>query len=423
MKTITALAILYFVGASSHAFSAQILSFSPNAGAPADEIQLTGVGFSSGNLTVRFWNGGNGVVAKIVFINSDTIMTVLVPNGITTGPISIQQGSAQRFLSVGSFLAIGTGPFITGFFPAFGVAGTTVTISGVHLGNIKDVRFNGTHTSEFWPNSDGTIISTRVPVGGTSGPITVTTSSGRSNSPTSFIFPGPGPFVSGFLPDSGGAGTVVQIGGLNLAGTTKVTFNGQPGLQLAVLSDMLIQIQAPPNGTTGPIGVTTALGSTATSSNFFATPVITSFSPAHGVAGTQVRIAGQNFIGTMEVDFNGASATSLVVNNNSNLSAVVPAGVITGPISVATPAGVVTSTNNFNAIPVEALPVLAVALVLDKVQVSWPASLTNFVLQFQNGFSAEPHWAAVTTPPVIVGDMKFVIESRTSPARVYRLHR
>jgi hypothetical protein len=423
MKTITALAILYFMGASSRAFSAQIITFSPNAGAPGDEIQLTGVGFSAGNLTVRFWNGGDGVVAKIVFINSDTIMTMLVPNGITTGPISIQQGNAQPSLSADSFLAIGAGPFITDFVPEFGNAGTTVTIFGVHLGKTEDVRFNGTHTSEFWPSSDGTVISTRVPVGATSGAIAVSTASGTSNSPTSFIVPGPGPFVSGFLPNSGPAGTVVQIGGFQLAGTTKVTFNGQPGLQLAVISDSLIQVKAPPNVTTGPIGVTTSLGSTATSSDFFATPVITSFSPDHGVAGTQVRITGQNFIGTMGVDFNGASATSFVVNNNSNLSAVVPAGVITGPISVATPAGVVTSTNIFNATPVEPLPVLAVALVVGKVQVSWPASLTNFVLQFQDGFSAKPHWAAVTTPPTIAGDVKYVIDSRTSPARMYRLHR
>jgi hypothetical protein len=229
--------------------------------------------------------------------------------------------------------------------------------------------------------------------------------------------------VSGFLPNSGQAGTVVQIGGFQLTGTTKVTFNGQPGLQLAVISDSLIQIQAPPKVTTGPIGVTTALGTTVTSSNFFAAPVITGFSPDHGAAGTQVRIAGQNFIGTMEVGFKGASATSFVASNNTNLSAVAPPGVITGPISVATPAGVVTSTNNFNVATVEPLPVLAVALVAGKVQVSWPASLTNFVLQFQDGFSAEPHWAAVTTPPTIAGDVKFVIESRTAAARVYRLKR
>src|SRR5215469_2411984 len=150
MKTITALAILYFVGARDQIFGAQILTFAPNAGAPGDQIQLTGVGFSAGNLTVRFWNGGNGVVAKIVFINSDSIMTVSVPNGITTGPISIQQGNAQPSLSPDSFLAIGVGPFITSFDPEFGNAGTTVSISGVHLGKPQDVRFNGIHASEFW---------------------------------------------------------------------------------------------------------------------------------------------------------------------------------------------------------------------------------------------------------------------------------
>src|SRR5215471_1049947 len=72
-----------------------IASFSPKAGSPGDQIQIVGSGFSGGGITVRFWNNGSGVPATGSVL-SDTTIAAVVPSGITTGPISIQQFSGPQ---------------------------------------------------------------------------------------------------------------------------------------------------------------------------------------------------------------------------------------------------------------------------------------------------------------------------------------
>src|SRR5579862_7120962 len=124
------------LAALSEAFAGPVItSFTPTAGAPGDQIELTGSGFTSGSFTVRFWNGGSGAVVTSGFINSDTLMTVVVPSGITTGPISIQQGTDAPSFTVDDFLAVGLGPYLISFSPTLGSVNDTVMISGVHLTN------------------------------------------------------------------------------------------------------------------------------------------------------------------------------------------------------------------------------------------------------------------------------------------------
>ena len=76
-------------------------------------------------------------------------------------------------------------------------------------------------------------------------------------------------------------------------------------------------------------------------------PTITSFTPTSGQAGTSVVISGSGFVGSVQVNFNDISATNVVVNSASQITATVPVGVITGPITVTTPGGTVTTTTNF----------------------------------------------------------------------------
>ena len=75
-------------------------------------------------------------------------------------------------------------------------------------------------------------------------------------------------------------------------------------------------------------------------------PVITTFDPASGAAGTAVTIGGSNFTGATNVAFNGVAATFSNVTDTS-LSATVPVSALSGPISVSTPSGLATSTNSF----------------------------------------------------------------------------
>lgn len=83
-----------------------------------------------------------------------------------------------------------------------------------------------------------------------------------------------------------------------------------------------------------------------TSSASGSAPVVETFTPSSGPSGTAVTIGGSNFTGATSVSFNGVSA-SYTVNSATNISATVPGGALTGPISVVTPDGTGFSTNNF----------------------------------------------------------------------------
>jgi hypothetical protein len=78
-------------------------------------------------------------------------------------------------------------------------------------------------------------------------------------------------------------------------------------------------------------------------------PSISGFSPTSGVVGTSVAIDGANFTGVTDVTFNGASvgAGNFTVVSASRITAIVPAGASSGPISVIASAGTATSVNSF----------------------------------------------------------------------------
>jgi hypothetical protein len=71
-----------------------------------------------------------------------------------------------------------------------------------------------------------------------------------------------------------------------------------------------------------------------------------SFSPTSGLVGTSVTIPGTGLTRASAVRFNGASAT-FNVGSDTSLTAMVPSGATTGPISVTTPGGTATSRMSF----------------------------------------------------------------------------
>jgi hypothetical protein len=75
-------------------------------------------------------------------------------------------------------------------------------------------------------------------------------------------------------------------------------------------------------------------------------PTISSFTPTSGPVGTTVTIRGAHFTGTTAVAFNGTPASFTVVSE-TEISATVPTGATSGPISVTTPAGSATTTTAF----------------------------------------------------------------------------
>lgn len=78
----------------------------------------------------------------------------------------------------------------------------------------------------------------------------------------------------------------------------------------------------------------------------FQVPQLTSFSPASGPAGTQVKITGSSLTQTTKVTFGGVKAT-FTVDSGTLVTATVPASAKTGKITITTLGGTATSTTKF----------------------------------------------------------------------------
>jgi hypothetical protein len=80
-------------------------------------------------------------------------------------------------------------------------------------------------------------------------------------------------------------------------------------------------------------------------------PTITSFTPTSGAAGSSVQIRGENLSDATSVTFNDTPA-AFTVNSFTNITATVPSGASTGPISITTPEGSGSSSTAFTVNPV-----------------------------------------------------------------------
>jgi hypothetical protein len=102
---------------------------------------------------------------------------------------------------------------------------------------------------------------------------------------------------------------------------------------------------------TGKIVVTTSGGSATSSTTFNVTPTITSFTPTSGKVGTSVVITGTGLTQTTSVTFGSVTATTFTVNSDTQVTATVPSGAITGTIAITTTGGTVTSSGTFTVTP------------------------------------------------------------------------
>lgn len=319
--------------------------FDPKVGNTSDKLLVVGSGFSVGTIKVYFWRG---VPASSVVVRSDSTMDVTVPSGAGTGPLGVQRDFGSTNYTAANFTRIGSGPYISSFTPLYGPTNQLVVLNGVHFGGVTagGVKFNGRSAVDASVNSDGTLISVHVPYGATTGPISVTTPLGTSNSPAPFTVLGPGPFITGFSPTHGTPGTTVLIDGLQLLSATNAGFGGKMGVNFAVQSATLIRVDAPTGLVSGPVTVYSPLGNSTSIVDFLAPPAITNFTPAWGRPGTNVTVTGVNFRGATALTFNGVAAVYSVVDNTT-IQAAVPATATTGLIRVTTPNFSAFSTSNF----------------------------------------------------------------------------
>ena len=313
--------------------------------AVGNTVTVFGTGFS-GATQVTF----NGMAGTSLTVTSNTQLTVVVPTGATTGPLTVTTPAGSGTLS-GNFTIL-PAPTITSFSPSFGTVGSSVTVYGTNIGSGTTVTFGGgsvANASSYGTNS----IAVTVPTGASTGPLTVTTLGGTATSATPFTVVG-APTITSFSPSSGLPGASISITGTNLSGLSNVYFNSSAATFSNATSTSFTAV-VPAGTTSGPIRVYTPTGTYLTTTSFTVlgqAPTITSFSPISGPVGTSVTVTGSHFTGTTGVTVGGVAATSFSVLSATSLSFAIPAGAVTGPIAVTNPSGSATSSTSFTVVPI-----------------------------------------------------------------------
>lgn len=248
-------------------------------------------------------------------------------------------------------LASSTSPTVTLVTPNTGptTGGTSVTITGTKLTGASAVKF-GAAASTYTVNSATQITATSPPGSGVVDVI-VTTAGGSSATGSADRFtytgpPPPSPAVSAISPSNGpsGGGTPVTITGTNFSGATAVKF-GATTATYAVNSSTQIAATSPPGSGMQDVTVTTAGGTSATSSadrfTYVPRPAVGSLAPSTGSAlgGTSVVVTGSAFSGVTAVKFGTVSAGTYTVNSATQITATSPAGTGAVDVTVTTAGG------------------------------------------------------------------------------------
>jgi uncharacterized repeat protein (TIGR03803 family) len=152
------------------------------------------------------------------------------------------------------------------------------------------------------------------------------------------------------IPASGDVGIKVVIRGSGLSGATGVSFNGTAA-KFMVVNGSEITAMVPIGAVSGPVIITSPAGTLASSVPFLVNPQIKTFTPESGPIGTTVTITGASFTQAVGVAFSGIATTAFMVGSDAKLTATVPSGAATGPITITTAGGTATSTSIFTVTP------------------------------------------------------------------------
>jgi YD repeat-containing protein len=164
---------------------------------------------------------------------------------------------------------------IFAFSPANGAIGTQVTLNGngfLTTPAANEVKFNGVAAQVI--SATATQLLAEVPLGATSGFITVTNTNGTATSAQAFgVLENQAPVISNFSPSIGTVGTVVTITGTGFSPTPAnnlISFNNLTATVNASTETSIVT-SVPAGATSGRISVATANGTAISNRDFLAT--------------------------------------------------------------------------------------------------------------------------------------------------------
>ncbi|MBC9931818.1 IPT/TIG domain-containing protein [Chitinophaga qingshengii] len=252
-------------------------------------------------------------------VASDSVINATIGNG-ATGAVSITTRTGKTAMPGFTFIQ---SPVMTGFYPAEGKTGTSITIRGHNFANVVQVSFGTSPALNFQVLSDSVITAT---VGeGASGNVKIVMND-RTLSLPGFVYLPVTPAIGKVWPPSGTEGTNVIIWGDNLGEVTAVYFGNMPATAFHIISDHEINAIVGA-GETGPVSLRFKNGAPLSGPIFeYLPPAIFEFSPVEAMEGATVRIRGRGLSGATGVTFGGMPARTFNVMNDSTMIAIVGAG-------------------------------------------------------------------------------------------------
>lgn len=322
-----------------------ITSFVPAVAPVGASVVINGTNLSTTS-AVTF----NGTAASSIVVNSNTKLTLTVPDGATSGSVMVT--TAGGTISRTGFKV---SPKITDVSPASVLAGsdTVVTISGSNLkvGSTTPTVKIGVLVLPATAilSSSATEVTINVPLTANAGVVAVTTTDGTAIGATLTVTHGAQ--INSFVPATGGpVGTLVTINGTALAGVTDVAFNGVSAGEPTIVSAAQIKATVPTGATTGRISVTNPAGTTLSVASFKVAPKITGLSPLSALPGAAVTITGLNLkVGsttpTVKVGTLMVPTLSVTASSDTTIVFNIPLTAVSGKVSVATADGTGVSTD------------------------------------------------------------------------------
>ena len=334
-----------------------ITGVSPSSGSVAGgtAVTISGNGLGGGVGTCTF----NGVAVTNLSnaTGSPPVYTCTTPASSTAGLATIvitTSGGTATNSTFFTYTGSSSKPTVTGISPTSGptTGGISVTITGTTFTGATAVKFGTDNATGYTVNSDAQITATAPAHAAGTVDITVTTTAGTSTTSSAdqftYIVPGV-PTVSSISPTSGSilGGTSVTITGTNFTWVSAVKFGTVNATGYTVNSTTQIIATAPAGTGTVHVTVTTAGGTSATSSADQFTyvvppaPVVSGISPPTGAVngGTTVTITGTSFTAATAVSFGSTAAFNKTVNSDTQITAISPVGTGTVHVTVTTPGG------------------------------------------------------------------------------------
>jgi hypothetical protein len=303
----------------------QISSVFPASGPVGSTITINGSGFGAPQ--------GGGLVqlgTNYAFVTkwTDTQIVAMVSSASASGIAQVTQaGMASNSLSF--TVAI---PTITSISPANGSGGTQVIITGSGFGSTQGIGKVLLGTTYGWVTSwSATQVVATVAAGSASGTAQIVLGAASSNA---LNFSVTMPTITNVSPASGTAGTQVTItgSGFGLAQGNGKALLGTTYGTVTSWSDTQVVATVATGSSSGTAQIVQG-GNSSNALNFtVAVPVITTVSPASGLAGTQVTLSGSGF-GAAQANGNvwlGTVYGAVVSWSDTQVMATVASGSATG---------------------------------------------------------------------------------------------